>query len=276
MAQEVRMKSLLITSFPSFLASMLSRSAGASGSPCFSKDCAHGKNLIRGWLPACMMILFTLSSATAGDDNLSRREAMVRTQIAQRGIRDIATLQAMDAVPRHLFVPPHLAGSAYEDRPLPIGYGQTISQPYIVAYMTELVRPQAGHKVLEIGAGSGYQAAVLAQIVKQVHTIEIVPELGHAARNRLQKQGYRNVHVRVADGYDGWPEEAPFDAIVVTAAADYIPPPLIRQLKDGGRMVIPVGSPFLVQTLMLVEKEKGEIKTTSLLPVRFVPFRRSR
>ena len=142
--------------------------------------------------------------------------------------------------------------------------------------MTELVRPQAGHKVLEIGAGSGYQAAVLAEIVKQVYTIEIVPELGHAVRERLKQQGYRNVTVRVADGYDGWPEQAPFDAIVVTAAADYIPPPLIRQLKDGGRMVIPVGSPFIVQTLMLVEKDKGSVKTTSLLPVRFVPFRRNR
>jgi protein-L-isoaspartate(D-aspartate) O-methyltransferase len=141
--------------------------------------------------------------------------------------------------------------------------------------MTELVRPQAGHKILEIGAGSGYQAAVLAQIVKQVYTIEIVSELGHDARERLHKLGYRNVQVHVADGYDGWPEQAPFDAIIVTAAADYIPPPLIRQLKDGGRMVIPVGSPFLVQTLMLVEKDKGNVKTKSLVPVRFVPFRRS-
>lgn len=227
------------------------------------------------WLFVCVSILLFSPSALADDAYRSTREAMVRTQIAERGIKDMATLEAMRTVPRHLFVPPHLAGSAYEDRPLPIGYGQTISQPYIVAYMTELIRPQAGHKVLEIGAGSGYQAAVLAEIVKQVYTIEIVPELGKAARERLQKQGYRNVTVRVADGYDGWPEQAPFDAIVVTAAADYIPPPLIRQLKDGGRMVIPVGSPFLVQTLMLVEKDKGSVKTTSLLPVRFVPFRRN-
>lgn len=228
------------------------------------------------WLFVCVSILLFSPSALAGDAYQSTREDMVRTQIEERGIKDRATLQAMRAVPRHLFVPPHLAGSAYEDRPLPIGYGQTISQPYIVAYMTELIRPQAGHKVLEIGAGSGYQAAVLAEIVKQVYTIEIVPELGHAARKRLKQQGYRNVEVRVADGYDGWPEQAPFDAIVVTAAADYIPPPLIRQLKDGGRMVIPVGSPFLVQTLMLVEKDKGSVKTTSLLPVRFVPFTRNR
>jgi protein-L-isoaspartate(D-aspartate) O-methyltransferase len=220
-------------------------------------------------------ILLFSPSAWADDAYQSRREAMVRTQVAERGIKGRATLQAMRAVPRHLFVPAYLIGGAYQDQPLPIGHGQTISQPYIVAYMTELIRPQAAHKVLEIGAGSGYQAAVLAQIVKQVYTIEIVPELGHAARDRLQKLGYQNVHVRVADGYDGWPEQAPFDAIVVTAAAEYIPPPLIRQLKDGGRMVIPVGSPFLVQTLMLVEKDKGNVKTTSLVPVRFVPFRRS-
>jgi protein-L-isoaspartate(D-aspartate) O-methyltransferase len=227
------------------------------------------------WLFACVSILLFSPSVLAEDVYQSGREAMVRTQIEERGIKDRATLHAMRTVPRHLFVPLHLAGSAYEDRPLPIGYGQTISQPYIVAYMTELIRPQAGHKVLEIGAGSGYQAAVLAEIVKQVYTIEIIPELGKAARERLQKQGCRNVAVRVADGYDGWPEQAPFDAIVVTAAADYIPPPLIRQLKDGGRMVIPVGSPFLVQTLMLVEKDKESVKTTSLLPVRFVPFRRN-
>lgn len=227
------------------------------------------------WSLISIFILLFTPSALADDAYQTRREAMVRTQIAERGIRDKATMQAMRAVPRHLFVPPRLAGSAYEDQPLPIGYGQTISQPYIVAFMTELIRPKATQKVLEIGSGSGYQAAVLAEIVKQVYTIEIVPELGNASRDRLQKQGYRNVQLRVADGYDGWPEQAPFDAIVVTAAADYIPPPLIRQLKDGGRMVIPVGAPFLVQTLMLVEKDKGKVKTTSLFPVRFVPFRRS-
>jgi protein-L-isoaspartate(D-aspartate) O-methyltransferase len=231
--------------------------------------------MIERWVLALMMMMVTSSSPARADDAAqARREAMVRTQIAERGIRDAATLKAMRTVPRHLFVPPHLAGSAYDDRPLPIGHGQTISQPYIVAYMTELVRPQADHKVLEIGAGSGYQAAVLAEIVRQVYTIEIVPDLGHTARDRLQQMGYGNLHVRVADGYDGWPEAAPFDAIVVTAAANYIPPPLIRQLKNGGRMVIPVGSPFLVQTLMLVEKNNGDVKTTSLLPVRFVPFRR--
>jgi protein-L-isoaspartate(D-aspartate) O-methyltransferase len=227
------------------------------------------------WLPVVIFILLSLTTAWADDAYQSRREAMVRTQIVERGIKDKATIQAMKAVPRHLFVPSYLFDSAYQDQPLPIGYGQTISQPYIVAYMTELVRPKAANKILEIGAGSGYQAAVLAEIVKQVYTIEIIPELGHAARDRLQKRGYQNVHVRVADGYDGWPEQAPFDAIVVTAAADYIPPPLISQLKEGGRMVIPVGSPFLLQMLMLVEKEKGSVRTTSLVPVRFVPFKRS-
>ncbi len=223
-----------------------------------------------------LLLLLSAVSVPADDAGRAARDAMVRTQIETRGVRDPATLAAMRAVPRHGFVPPDLAASAYEDRPLPIGYGQTISQPYIVAVMTETLRLKPGHRVLEIGTGSGYQAAVLARIVREVFTIEIVPDLGNTARERLKALGYRNVRVRVADGYDGWPEEAPFDAIVVTAAADYIPPPLIRQLKDGGRMVIPVGSPFFVQTLMLVEKDGGKVRTTSLMPVRFVPFTRRR
>jgi len=229
--------------------------------------------------PLAAMLTLTLilsPSAWAADTHSFQREAMVRKQILERGITDGTTLTAMRTVPRHLFVSPALTDSAYEDRPLPIGYGQTISQPYIVAFMTEKIRPKAGHKVLEIGSGSGYQAAVLASIVKEVYTIEIIEELGHIVRDRLQRLRYGNVRVRVADGYDGWPEQAPFDAIVVTAAAEHVPPSLIRQLKDGGRMVIPVGSPFLVQSLMLVEKDQGNIKTTSLLPVRFVPFRRGR
>lgn len=234
------------------------------------------KQVVKRIFLVCMMIAACALPAPAKDDYQSLRESMVRKQIEQRGIKDPATLAAMRAVPRHLFVPSHLIGYAYEDRPLPIGYGQTISQPYIVAYMTELIRPKATDKVLEIGAGSGYQAAVLAQIVRQVFAVEIIPELGNACRERLQKLAYKNIEIHVADGYDGWPSQAPFDAIIVTAAADYIPPPLIRQLKDGGRMVIPVGAPFLVQNLVLVEKEKGSIKTTSLMPVRFVPFRRSR
>jgi protein-L-isoaspartate(D-aspartate) O-methyltransferase len=204
-----------------------------------------------------------------------QREAMVRSQIAARGVNDPATLRAMGAVQRHRFVPEKVLGEAYDDRPLSIGYGQTISQPYIVAYMTETTRPRPEHRVLEIGTGSGYQAAILAEIVRNVYTVEIIPELGTAARERLRNLGYRNAEVRIADGYDGWPEQAPFDAIVVTAAAEYIPPPLIKQLKEGGRMVIPVGAPFFTQMLMLVEKKGGQVTTRQLMPVIFVPFRRS-
>ena len=218
-----------------------------------------------------------LFAAAAPDDarHAARREAMVRTQIAARGVSDPATLRAMGAVQRHRFVPESLLVDAYDDRPLPIGYGQTISQPYIVAAMTEGIRPRAEHRVLEIGTGSGYQAAVLAEIVAKVYTVEIIAELGKAARERLRNLGYRNLEVRIADGYEGWPEQAPFDAIVVTAAAEYIPSPLIEQLKEGGRMVIPVGAPFFNQTLILVEKKRGEITTRQLMPVLFVPFRRS-
>ena len=219
--------------------------------------------------------LLLVAAAPEDARHTSRREAMVGSQIAARGVTDPATLRAMGTVKRHLFVPEASLADAYDDRPLPIGYGQTISQPFIVAYMTEITQPQRDHQVLEIGTGSGYQAAILAEIVRKVYTMEVVPELGNAARERLIKLGYRNVEVRIADGYDGWPEQAPFDAIVVTAAAEYIPPPLLKQLKDGGRMVIPIGSPFLVQTLMLVEKKGGQITTTQLMPVRFVPFRRS-
>ena len=218
-----------------------------------------------------------LVAAAAPDDAryAARREAMVRTQIAARGVADPATLRAMGGVPRHRFVPERLLDDAYDDRPLPIGYGQTISQPYIVAAMTESIRPRPEHRVLEIGTGSGYQAAILAEIVKNVYTMEIIPELGGTAGGRLRNLGYKNVQVRIADGYDGWPEQAPFDAIVVTAAAEYIPPPLLKQLKEGGRMIIPVGAPFFTQMLMLVEKKGGAITTRQLMPVMFVPFRRS-
>lgn len=225
----------------------------------------------------CIVFGFSLLLAAAAPEDTrqaERREAMVRNQIVSRGLTDPATLRAMGAVKRHLFVPETASADAYEDRPLPIGYGQTISQPYIVAYMTALLQLRKEHRVLEIGTGSGYQAAILAEIVQKVFTVEIVPGLGNKARERLAGLGYRNVEVRITDGYDGWPEQGPFDAIIVTAASEHIPPPLIRQLKDGGRMVIPVGSPFLVQTLTLVRKRGGEITTTQLMPVRFVPFRR--
>ncbi len=209
-------------------------------------------------------------------DEFSReREAMVRTQIRARGIRDRATIDAMRNVPRHLYVHNVQRRNAYQDRPLPIGFGQTISQPFIVAYMTEIIEPKPEHRVLEIGTGSGYQAAVLAEIIDEVYTIEIIPQLGEQAREILDAQ-YNNVHVKIADGYYGWEEHAPFDAIVVTAAAEYIPPPLVEQLREGGRMIIPVGSPFQIQQLMLVTKEEdGHISTRSLMPVRFVPFERA-
>lgn len=203
------------------------------------------------------------------------RHEMVRTQIQNRGVKDSATLAALRKVARHSFVPIEQVSSAYEDRPLPIGYGQTISQPYIVGYMTEIIKPKAGQKVLEIGTGSGYQAAVLAEIVSKVYTIEIVEELGKQASTRLKNLGYKNIEVKTADGYHGWKEHAPFDAIVVTAAAEYIPPPLKEQLKDGGRMIIPVGSPYMTQQLMLIEKTGNTYRTSSKMPVRFVPFKRS-
>lgn len=205
----------------------------------------------------------------------SKRNEMVNKQIEGREVTDSATLSSMRKVERHLFVPKDQINFAYDDRPLPIGYGQTISQPYIVGYMTELIKPEKSYKVLEIGTGSGYQAAVLAEIVDSVFTIEIIPELGITAEERLRQLGYKNVKVKIGDGYYGVEESALFDAIIVTAASEYIPPPLLEQLKDGGRMVIPIGSPFMVQMLMLVEKKGDEITTENILPVRFVPFRRN-
>ncbi|MBT8129353.1 MAG: protein-L-isoaspartate(D-aspartate) O-methyltransferase [Gammaproteobacteria bacterium] len=182
-------------------------------------------------------------------------------------------MRAMATVPRHLFVPPENRAQAYENRPLPIGYGQTISQPYIVALMTDLLQPQTDHKVLEIGTGSGYQAAILSKLVKQVYSIEIIDQLGQRAKRTLDELGFDNVSTRVADGYDGWPEHAPFDSIIVTAGISHIPPPLVRQLKNGGTMVIPVGTRFQTQQLTLVRKDhNGTVSTKQILPVIFVPF----
>jgi protein-L-isoaspartate(D-aspartate) O-methyltransferase len=219
-------------------------------------------------------LLLVINCVPQEDKYGKTRDEMVTEQIENRGIKNQPTLDAMRKVRRHKFVPPDLNENAYDDRPLPIGYGQTISQPYIVAYMTEAIDPKPGQKVLEIGTGSGYQAAVLAEIIDSVYTIEIITELYSSSQKRLNDLGYKNVLCKNADGYYGWEKYAPFDAIVVTAAAEYIPPPLIKQLKDGGKMIIPVGSPFLNQTLILVEKSGEAITTTSLLPVRFVPFRR--
>ena len=208
------------------------------------------------------------------DEFTELRKQMVDTQIRARGVYNTRVLKAMENVPRHLFVPPELQSVAYEDRPLLIGHGQTISQPYIVAFMTEAIRPEPDDKVLEIGTGSGYQAAVLAEIVDSVYTLEIIPELGKEAAGRLRNLGYHNVKAKVSDGYYGWQEHAPFDAIIVTAAADEIPEPLLEQLKDGGRMIIPIEYAWGNQELVLVTKKKGEIKKKKILPVRFVPFTR--
>lgn len=204
-----------------------------------------------------------------------RREEMTRSQILARGIRDSAVLRAMRTVPRHRFVPENLRNDAYDDRPLPIGFGQTISQPYIVALMTELLRLKPGDRVLEIGTGSGFQAAVLGEICDSVWTMEIIDELASSARDRLKRLGYDRVSVRSGDGYYGWSDRGPFDAVMVTAAAEHIPPPLVSQLADNGRMVIPVGHPFFVQNLVLVEKRDGAVTTRTILPVRFVPLTRS-
>ena len=185
-----------------------------------------------------------------------------------------AVMRALEAVPRHEFVPAGLLARAYENRPLPIGHGQTISQPYIVALMTDLIDSGPGRVVLEVGTGSGYQAAVLAALGTEVYSVEIIPPLADSAKRRLDRLGYEGVSVKLGDGYYGWPEHAPFDAIVVTAAAGHVPPPLVQQLAPGGRMVIPVGPRFAVQHLLLVEKgeKEGEVFTRSILPVRFVPL----
>lgn len=221
------------------------------------------------------ILLSTGSAVLADDDHAQRRAAMIARQLETRDINDAATLAAMNNVPRHEFVPEARRRQAYTDSPLPIGFGQTISQPYIVAYMTQLLRLDPGMRVLEIGTGSGYQAAVLAEIVEDVFTVEIIPELARWGQENLRRTGYDRVRVKQADGYYGWEEFAPYDAIVVTAAADHIPPPLVEQLRDGGRMVVPVGSPFRTQMLMLVTREGDDVRTQNLLPVRFVPLTRA-
>lgn len=202
------------------------------------------------------------------------RNKMVRVQIMDRGVKDKAILKAMTKVPRHLFVPKEYESEAYDDNPLPIGYNQTISQPYIVAYMTEIAKPDPSKKALEIGTGSGYQAAVLAEIVSKVYSIEIVPELARESAERLKKLGYNNVTVKYGDGYQGWKEFSPFEIIIVTAAAEQIPAPLIEQLAENGRLVIPIGAPTAVQELILIEKKNGKIEKSLLTFVRFVPFKR--
>jgi len=211
---------------------------------------------------------------TSAEDGFTRaRLDLVEQSIKGAGIMNEDVLRAMRTAPRHEFVPPDFLDQAYEDHPLPIGYGQTISQPYVVAWMTELLELQPGQKVLEIGTGSGYQAAILAELgYVEVYSIEIVPELAEIAAKRLQDLGYTNVHVKQGDGYFGWPEYAPFDAIIVTAAPDHLPAPLAEQLAEDGRIVIPIGPPGFYQSLWKFVNEDGELKAYNMGGVAFVPF----
>jgi protein-L-isoaspartate(D-aspartate) O-methyltransferase len=210
------------------------------------------------------------SESNPKGDLKAMREKMVETQIKARGVKDPRVLSALLKVERHLFVPEEHLNSAYSDQPLPIGEGQTISQPYIVALMTELLELKGEEKVLEIGTGSGYQAAILGELAKEVYTIEIIESLASLAKKRLSEFGYQNIKVKAGDGYLGWPEAAPFDAIIITAAPDHIPKPLIEQLKEGGRMVVPVGT--YTQELKKIIKRSGKIETTDIIPVVFVPM----
>jgi protein-L-isoaspartate(D-aspartate) O-methyltransferase len=233
--------------------------------------------LAMGLLPALLGTAIANNPSTAADGAASTyaaaRQRMVDQQLIAdwRGISNPQVLRAMATVPRHEFVPPEMRPSAYEDHPLPIGHGQTISQPYIVAFMTEQLAPQAGDRVLEIGTGSGYQAAILAGLVREVYSIEIVEPLAKRATADLARLGYHNVRVRHGDGYQGWPEAAPFDSIIVTCAPDHVPQPLVDQLREGGRMVIPVGD-FGDQNLFLLRKRGGRLERERILPVRFVPM----
>jgi protein-L-isoaspartate(D-aspartate) O-methyltransferase len=209
--------------------------------------------------------------APLASDLAAQRQQMVQRQLMSRGINDARVLAAMAKVPREEFVAPESRVASYEDGPLPIGYGQTISQPYVVAFMTEQLRPKPSDRVLEVGTGSGYQAAILAELVSKVYSIEIVEPLAKSAEATLQRLCYKNVHLKIGDGYKGWPEEGPFDAIIVTCAPDKVPQQLVDQLKDDGRMVIPVGDRF-AQQLYLLEKKNGQLKQSATLPVRFVPM----
>lgn len=230
-----------------------------------------GSYVLTGLIVVALM-LPTFSCAEEDTDFARLRERMVKRQIAARDVTDPDVLSAMKQVPRHRFVPPAYRESAYNDHPLPIGEGQTISQPYIVAFMTQALDLRPDDRVLEIGTGSGYQAAVLAELVNQVYTIEIVESLGIRARNTLKKLGYDNVHVRIGNGYKGWPQKAPFDAIIVTCAPEEIPEALVDQLKEGGQMIIPVGRVGGVQKLIKCVKRAGRLNTENVMLVRFVPM----
>jgi protein-L-isoaspartate(D-aspartate) O-methyltransferase len=237
----------------------------------------------RRWLPPWLLsvalgILASCSTSAppAATDWQAQRQQMVDRQLIARGIQDGRVLDAMRRVPRHEFVPEGVRAAAYEDRPLPIGQGQTISQPYIVGLMTELSKPHPGQRVLEVGTGSGYQAAVLAELVAEVYTIELIPELARQAQERLKQLGYENIEVRSGDGYQGWPEAAPFDAVVVTCGAQHVPEPLFEQLKPNGILVIPVGLSSGEQSLRVITRgPTGQRQERDVLPVRFVPLRRA-
>lgn len=237
------------------------------------------------WLIGLSLLILLAPAQAAPDRYAQQRAAMIReieedvrytsAEIGRKSL-DPRVMRAMATVERHQFVPPELRSRAYENRPLPIGHGQTISQPYIVALMTDLLAPKPGDVVLEIGTGSGYQAAVLSGLVKRVYTMEIIPPLANQARERLRGMKLENVEVRSGDGYEGWPEHAPYDAIIVTAAATHVPPPLLRQLKPGGTMILPVGGGFATQQLLFVKKgSDGKVSTRQVLPVAFVPLTRS-
>jgi protein-L-isoaspartate(D-aspartate) O-methyltransferase len=243
----------------------------------------RGKALLLAVLSTCVLscalqpsaspLPTTVAPASASPDKLkNQREHMVTFDIEDRGVLDTAVLRAMRTVPRHEFVLPDYSSQAYDDHPLPIGYGQTISQPYIVAAMTELLRIKPGDRVLEVGTGSGYQAAVLAELTDEVYSVEIIAELHARASEALKRLGYGKVQLKHADGYYGWEEHAPYDAIIVTAAPDHIPQPLISQLKEGGRLVIPVGPPGSYQTLWLLEKKGGKTTSREVMGVVFVPL----
>jgi protein-L-isoaspartate(D-aspartate) O-methyltransferase len=224
-------------------------------------------------LSALLWFGFTLLASPSEQDFAVARQHMVEDQIKGRGVTDSRVTEVMSSVPRHEFVPENYRARAYQDHPLPIGYGQTISQPYIVAFMTEQLHPQPTDRVLEVGTGSGYQAAVLSKLVAEVYTIEILKPLAQRAEVDLRRLNYSNVKVKAGDGYKGWPEHAPFDAIIVTAAPDHVPQPLIDQLKEGGRMIIPVGGREM-QQLYLLEKHAGKLTRRAVLPVNFVPLTR--
>lgn len=228
------------------------------------------------------LLLFSSAVFAAEDDYSQQREDMTRaieddvratSLYLDKEVLDPRVMEAINTVPRHALVPTNQRRHAYLNQPIPIGYGQTISQPYIVAIMTDLLNSQPEHKILEVGTGSGYQAAILSRLVQEVYTIEIIEALGKRAKRDLAELNYDNIKLRIGDGYYGWKQNAPFDGIVVTAVASHIPPPLIQQLKPGGRMIIPVGSRFLTQQLLLVIKnQRGNVTTQQILPVRFVPL----